>query len=354
MHILEHGILNFNITLILQRALELKSISLENLNSKIHGWPYSYLDRNDVPEPLTRKQIYEDCQIKQTAGSTRHLSYILPLILHNKFPDNDPYYKNFMRLICISTICSSPIVSQNSAGELQVLIETFLINFKQLYPRIMLQPKFHWMLHFLKQMSNFGPLRCDWLYRYESKNNFIKQMKPQSFKNVAYSLMARCQLHACYQYLSGRAISENYLTTGDKVKHSSDICFRVRYPDLIQYYSEQVDAFDDKVYTSAEMTRNGLEYRPGAALLLSWDDNWPLFGQIDCLFIKNDVRFSVCSILEALEYKWKANAYIVQQSNQKTLTVINDMATPWPLPPYIVGGHIVTVNRYSHFSQGHF
>lgn len=354
MHTVDHGVLNYNIALILQRALDSKYITLEYLNSRLRGWPYSYLDSKDIPEPLTRKQIFEDCQLKQTAASTRHMSYILPFILQDKFPLDDPYYKNFMRLVSISTLCASPIVTKDTSGEIQVQTETFLMKFKELYPRLRIRPKFHSLLHFCQQLTDWGPLRCHNVYRYESKNNFIKQMKPRSFKNVSYSLMARCQLHSCYQYISGGAVSQNYFNRGDEVKEGTSTSFTDEYPHLVQQYAEQVDGFDVTVATTMKLTFNGKEYRPGACLLISWDDNWPLFGRIDSLFVKNDVKFAVCMVMEATTFQWEANAYVVESTNSTKLIVLSTLDNTWPVPMYKVGSDEMIVNRFCHFGPGAF
>lgn len=349
MHCIDLGITPWCTALILQRAIDEKYISLEYLNSRLGGFQYSYLDRKEVPECITRKQIYEDAQIKQTAA-TRHMTYILPFILHDKFPEGDEHYKNYMRLIAISTLCGASVVDKDSSGQWQILVEMFLREFKRLYPRVMLRPKLHWLLHMPQLLLDFGPLRCNWLYRFEAKNNFLKQMRPRNFFNVSYSLMRRSQIHTCYKYNSAGA-DGNFLLKGDQIASGLRIHFGEKYPELLGEYTTRIDHADLYVNYSKVVQLDGLEYRDGAVLLHNWLDNWPGFVLIEDIFSHEDVAFAVCTVMETEIFEWTLNAYRVTKTEQKTIIVMRDLDNPWPLAPYDIGGETFVANRYCHFTQ---
>ena len=101
LHICFEGVFNYATALMLQIGLESKLFTVNWLNAKISNFEYSYLDRDNKPEDITRAQIYESVCLKQTAAGLLTLNYILPYILLEKFDDLDRYYRNYMHLIAI-------------------------------------------------------------------------------------------------------------------------------------------------------------------------------------------------------------------------------------------------------------
>ena len=99
------------------------------------------MDRDNKPESITRAQLYESMALKQTAAGLLTLNYILPLILHEKFDDLDRFYRNYMHLVAIVTICCSPYCTADTVGELQVLVECYLHEFKTLFPTKQIEAK---------------------------------------------------------------------------------------------------------------------------------------------------------------------------------------------------------------------
>ena len=137
----------------------------------MQSFPYSYLDRDNKPEKITRSRIFENVALKQKGVSELTLAYILPFILVKRVHNLTRYYKNYIHLMSIVCLCTSPYATINTAGELQILVECYLAEFKALYSTLGLKPKHHFLLHMSLQIIHFGPLQNQWLTHYESKNN---------------------------------------------------------------------------------------------------------------------------------------------------------------------------------------
>ena len=152
MHCVHHGALSHAIALILQRGLEQRYFSLEYLNSKLQSFPYNYLDSENRPESISREHIFGSVKMHQTAAAIMHMSYYLPLILGEKYPADDKYYKNFMQLVIFSVLVCSPYVTVDTAGQLQEIVECYLVQFKRIYPTIQLRPTQHFLLHIPHQV----------------------------------------------------------------------------------------------------------------------------------------------------------------------------------------------------------
>ena len=59
LHVCLEGVFSYGTALILQIGLEAKLFTLNWLNTQIQNFPYSYLDRDNKPEEITRAQIFE-------------------------------------------------------------------------------------------------------------------------------------------------------------------------------------------------------------------------------------------------------------------------------------------------------
>ena len=356
LHVLLEGLFTFATALILQVGLDDKLFKLNWLNVELKKFNYSYLDSDNRPEEISRKQIFDSVCIKQTAATQLTLSYILPFILGEKFNILNPYYKNFMHLVAIVQLCTSPYATADTAGELQELIEGYLHEFRRLFRTIPLRPKHHFLLHIPLQLLRLGPLRHHCLFRFEGKNNAFKNFRVHNYINIPYSMAKHHQLRSCYEFIqeSGER-SDNYLYSGDMVKEGQQIFFQEIYPTLQEEFMAKIDEqVDGTTYETKEIILQGLKYRPGAYLLLNWENSWPLFVQIEKLFVHKYVKFAVCKDCRAEHFKWQFNAYCVKFENNKRIIVLKDLINKWPLPGYSKESEVYVTNRYCHFGQGFF
>ena len=108
------------------------------------------------------------------------------------------------------------------------------------------------------------------------------------------------------------------------------------------------------VYDTKEIIMHGLKYRPGACLLIAWEDTIPVFAQIDKLFLYQYTKFAVFSSIETRTFEWTSNSFNVQKTDISKIDVLKDLQNKWPLPMYEKYGSSFICNRFSHFGQGLF
>ena len=96
LHVLLEGLLGYATCLLLQLCIEEKLFDVNWLNSQLQSFLYSYLDRDNKLEKITRNQIFESVSLKQTGVAELTLAYILPFILVKRLQNLTRYYKNFM------------------------------------------------------------------------------------------------------------------------------------------------------------------------------------------------------------------------------------------------------------------
>ena len=75
------------------------------------------------------------------------LGRILPLLIGNFIPDDDPFWNNYLSLLTIIDFLFAPALTTSKADFLVMEIEDFLVDFRELYPNRPLIPKMHYMIH---------------------------------------------------------------------------------------------------------------------------------------------------------------------------------------------------------------
>lgn len=142
---------------------------------------------------------------------------ILPFLVGEDFPPDDPHYACFMLLNDIATILFSPIIAHEQVPFLKLLIQQYLEQFRHLYPHRPLPPKFHYLLHLATLITRFdeadsvlsiimlficyryGPLVHLWSMRFEGKHKIFKAAaRGTSYKNILKTLTQHHQRLMAY------------------------------------------------------------------------------------------------------------------------------------------------------------
>ena len=357
MHVILEGVFQKNLLILVQLCVKERYFTIEWLNTQLQSFKYSYLDAVNKPQKLDHKTVIKMKKIKQNAGAMMTLAYILPLILATKASKMGKHYENFMRLIRIVVLVFSPMATDDSAGELQVLVENYLRTFCQLYDDIKLTPKMHFLLHLVHQFE-FGPLRYCSVIRMEAKHNFFKQLRIKQFRNLSLTLSERHQKQFCYEI--GDMENSKFLSSCDEVFGEKLFVFDDAYPILVPAFRAEIMVNYQNgnpgnavsVNEVKKLVCGGLTYESGACLLIGWDDKEPIFGQIKRICIYKELKFFVVNVLSTCYYDWKFNAYEVEMNETIRIILHRNLRNKWPVPMYIINGLKLITNRYCHFGSG--
>lgn len=71
----------------------------------------------------------------------------LPLLIGDLVPEDDDHWENFLQLLTIVDYVFAPVTTESTITYTEVLIEDFLVEFRQLYPERRLTPKMHYLIH---------------------------------------------------------------------------------------------------------------------------------------------------------------------------------------------------------------
>jgi hypothetical protein len=173
MHDLFEGVIPYELGLFLRHH---SCFTVGTLNHRLNAFDFGYSEVGDKPS-----SIDGEFKLRQTA-SQRLFARILPLLVGDLIPRGDSHWGCLLILLEISRICSAPVLSADTAAYLEVLIEEHHTRFKKLYP---ITPKMHFLVHFSRQILDFGPLIQTWTFRHEAKLRIMKRAaRVSNFKNV--------------------------------------------------------------------------------------------------------------------------------------------------------------------------
>ena len=140
------------------------------------------------------------------SGSASHkleLFLMLPRILA-PFVDvstSDAVWSLYLLLRETCDILIAPAVEHDQLGHLQDVIAIFLATFVKVFGADKFLPKFHYMMHYPRQIALFGPLKNLWCIRFEGKHQYFKKVavRANNSKNFCYTLAKRYQMRVCWE-----------------------------------------------------------------------------------------------------------------------------------------------------------
>lgn len=164
-------------------------------------------------------------------------------------------------------IVLSPVLSENTLGVLEGLIEEHHTLFCELYPGRSIIPKMHHLTHYPKHMLFFGPMVCTWCMRYEAKHRYIKHLAAfiGNFTNLPLSMAERHQICQCYfMNTSTSSRREMFLEKPNVVGNGKKVVVRdTNYCHKLQEVVPDVQDLD-MLHEAKRITIHGTDYVLGA------------------------------------------------------------------------------------------
>ena len=210
---------------------------------------------------------------------------------------------NYIRLLQIQQLVTSPTVTVKTQIILSTLIVRHNSNFLELYPNESFLPKMHYLVHLSTQMREFGPLQNRWCLRMESKNGFFKKRKLRNTKTVAKSLSMYHQQWMCEQLNDSTAFLNRPLETksGSYVQISSLTCYNILPDRLRQCGKERL--------LSTDVTINGVNYVKNCFVIENVTDSQVWFLNLCEIYVCDNEVFATGKQCVIKYYDAHFNAY---------------------------------------------
>lgn len=283
-------------------CLNLRLMTLLELNERIQNFDYGYSEKSSKPSPLKESHLTDNKQgFKQTASKIWQLVVILPLIVIRVVPEGLPQFQNYLKMLeilCISFADEIPIRALNYLG---CSISEYLEGFKEIY-RLILTPKQHFLTYRPELILKFGPLIQYSTMRPESKHQWFKRyaQSMRTYKNLPLTLARKHQLFqaAIMRETMGRKIE----TGSKKIVYAPVLAFSQLFPN------------ERNLITIPWVKINCVKYistKCFLALGLS-EDSLPQFASLRTIIIVNRIPSFVCKKVSTIQNDTSVMGYEVE------------------------------------------
>lgn len=216
MHDLLEGVMPLLVKLVLCKAHREKHITIQEINAELSQFAIGQNDRKNKPSQLSEK-ILQNSSISGSASQKWCLFSLLPFLIAHCIPPNSNYWNVYLLCRDIADILMAPTVKRESLPILDLKVNKFLQELKDEFDVI--TPKCHYLIHYARLISSYGPLHLLWCMRFESKNLNFKNVSStcRNFINIVSSLSKRHQFKQCWEFSSGSMLGDYEKVTGTSV-----------------------------------------------------------------------------------------------------------------------------------------
>lgn len=350
MNLLFEGVTMYETKLLLQYVInDAKYFTLAYLNRQLTE-ALATLPPESRPIMLTRENLNsDDNKLKQTAHNMWILAHILPVLVGHKVPENDNNWKNFLRLVQIQQLVTSPIANSTTVTTLTVLIYRHNEQFQLIYNDRSYLPKLHYLVHLPEQLKQFGPLRNQWCMRMEAKHSFFKRKKYKNTKNLPYTVAMEHQTWmSSQQRENDGTLCMSYLMKHVQTKKGNTMLWN-DVPNK-EALPPTFNPLGENVLLTAEAMINGVRYRKGDFVLhtIGSADCFPHFIKILHLIKHGDNLLCVGNGWKVDYFDSHINSYYISPHEDEILTFSpHKSAIPWSIPAFPDADNNVRVSPIS-------
>ncbi|XP_071847349.1 uncharacterized protein [Apostichopus japonicus] len=283
-HDLFEGVVSYDLHLFLMFFIRSKKwFSIDLLNKRIHDFKYKGKDSFDKPTKV--KGNYTSEKLSGHAVQNWNFLRLLPVIIVDKIEDyTDEVWQTVLTLREVVELVCAPKISKKQLQYLQDLIHIYLQSRQRLFPNKRIRPKHHYLLHYPRLITQFGPLMKVWTLRYESKHKYFTRVSSsaKNFKNPTKTLSTRHQfLQAAY---SAGQIFAPEVVAKKALKFSVELYSEA----LSQAFKSCKDLeTSTNVDICYEVNLYGTDYVKGQLLVTSCSGKSLEVGELICIFLTN-------------------------------------------------------------------
>lgn len=328
MHDGPEGICHYVLIPVLKHFVDSKYLTVDILNSRLFYFDLGPSDSSNRP-PCIADDFHTMSKIKCTAREMLTLVRILGVLIGDLIPEEDPYWQLYKLHKQIIEICQAKCLNLNVADELDLLVEEHHSLYMKLL-KLLLQPKFHFFLHYGRLLKLLGPMSYYASFRGEGKHRHLTRYTRSitSRRNLPMSSAIKHQLSMCFRFIAKEHILPQIESGPGEVMDLVDHCyyhrFRSSLPPNLTSACERV----------SWVCFQGTRYEPQMVLVIGITDGALFkFGKIVDILISNSSPLFVCAVLNNIGFCDHVGGFEVLPCNIKKLVCVphEDLLDPFPL-----------------------
>ena len=298
MHDLLEGVCPYEVKLVLYQLMYVdKLVSLKELNQRIRGFQYSFTDRKNKPSLLVpeRMRNVADHKVGQKAAQMWCLLRMMPLLIGDLIPYDNPSYKLLLLLLQCMDIIYAPIIHISQAIYLKHLIDVHHTHFRVTFPNARMINKHHHMVHYCTCIRMSGPLISMQCLKYELKHGFSKRIATVNcnFKNICKSVACKHQILQCAEWSDKLGLRLDFECRGGDIVQISSLDGSGEIAEVLECEEE------GDIFLATQVTLFGTIYKPNLFLAISMSgDHEPQFGKISGILVCGSTPESVFFVVK--------------------------------------------------------
>lgn len=181
-HDLYEGMCNYVMTkILLKLIIEDECFSIDYMNYQLKTIDFGFESPN-IPLDISLDYIKKHGKMRMSGSESLFFARYFGILVGSEVPQHNEIWELYEKLREIVHILTSPVITKSHILQLEILLTEHHILYTKYFGD--LKPKFHFLLHYVKLISKFGPLIKLSTIRFESKHCEIKEMLKGCKSNV--------------------------------------------------------------------------------------------------------------------------------------------------------------------------
>lgn len=175
MHDILEGVVPLTMKHVICKAHRQNHITITELNEELQKFCIGQNDKANKPVLLSER-LLRTSGIVGTATQKWCLFRLLPFIMGHRIPPGSRYW-HMLLLLCrdIADIVMAAKVTKDELACLELLVTEFLSEMTEVFGNVLI-PKCHYLIHYPRLMSLYGPLHSLWCMRFKGKHQYFKNL----------------------------------------------------------------------------------------------------------------------------------------------------------------------------------
>ncbi|KAJ8280847.1 hypothetical protein GJAV_G00059800 [Gymnothorax javanicus] len=301
-------------------------------------------DCGNMPVPISAKLLRQNDNIPGSAAQKLCLFRLLPFRIGEYVPDGTEVWELYLLCRELVEICIAPVIRKNWLPYLQQLVIDHNYLFSQYSDSF--PCKFHYICHYHRLISEFGPVRNMWCMRFEAKHQYFKRIADvlHNFRNVALSLAARHQFLQCWQFQAESLGREG------TVMDTTEIDLHSLPSELQRTLLDTVIGNDlgISLWKTKSVTIDGMTYGENDVVIINVveEEEIPIFAKVKYLLRCNSTWYVCTKFFKTIRFCKHFHAFEVTGTDQWHIFRAKATADFQCLDVYEVDGRCMITLKY--------
>lgn len=324
MHDIFEGIAVYDVAKILQKLIDEKLITLDEINRRKQLFNYGFLEIGNIGKEILPRHLKNG--IKMSASEMKCFLNFIPMMLGDIIPSSNKYWKVLLKLCDIIDRVLSSTFLEDDLKILMKKITNYLLDVVNILESN-LRPKHHILLHYCNTVQEIGPLRNLMCFVYEQKNKEVKQYAKVTNQriNIAKSLTYKSNMRF------NKFIDDHKNGLPNRVVYEKKDQIKLASLEQKPYFNiiKNLITEGSKIQIIKKLRRENSLFQKGLFIFMKGDENHQTHAfEIKEMLILNEECFLILRRRLISDFKLQYRCYFLYESLENyEIKLLSEFAT---------------------------